>query len=248
MALTHPNPPKEEITNLYNDLSEKWWSKEGGAKLMHISCDVIYPYMRSKIIGKAKDDEKTLKDIKVLDIGCGGGIMTEKFAKDGALATGIDINDKVIEVAKWHASLDSTISDRLTYLVEPIEEHSKQNEGKYDVIILKYVLLHIVDQEKFMNHCIKCLKPNGSIFLCTVSKTWTSWLYYQLLWEKILRICPKEYYNWNMFTTPEDLSQIVLNNGCKIEEVRGSYHNRITRKYCWTQHHYLDYVAHIIKS
>ena len=240
---------KDKIETFYDDLSSQWWDGNGLPKVMHITHEVMYPYIKDKIIQNINltNEQVPFKNLNILDVGCGGGLLAERFAKDGATVTGIDINSKVITVAKEHSRLDSTIQNQITYLVESIEQHAEK-EVSYDVVTLQYVLLHISNQKEFLSNCIKCLKPKGIIILATMNKTWTSWLYYKIIEEKILNFFPGYVNDWRLFTTPEDLTEILNKNGCKVKEIRGAYFSCLSNWMYWVNHTSLEYVALAIKN
>ncbi|KAK5646664.1 hypothetical protein RI129_005128 [Pyrocoelia pectoralis] len=235
----------ETIAKFYDDLSAKWWDRDGPQNIIHLLYDVTYSYIWKKMASLANNSlgpVRSFEDLKVLDIGCGGGILTERLAKDGVGVTGIDINENLINVAKDHAYLDSTIGNRLYYFAESIEQHANTNEEKYDVIFLNFVLTYVTDKESFIETCVKCLKPNGYMFVTNESKSWSSWLYYICLLHKVLGIFPEEYSYWESFIAADDLSLIFKNKGCTVEEVRGVYYNFWKDRYYWLPTASLDYV------
>ncbi|KAB0800640.1 hypothetical protein PPYR_06380 [Photinus pyralis] len=124
---------------------------------------------------EAMTDDLPLAGLNVLEVGCGGGILSEMLVKLGCNLTAIDIAADLIEVAKEHASADP-VTSKIKYVFEPVEEHAKSNFEKYDIVVSTFVLEHVNDHDFFIQSCVRCLKKNGSIFISAISKSLLSWL------------------------------------------------------------------------
>ncbi|KAF5271288.1 hypothetical protein FQR65_LT05303 [Abscondita terminalis] len=174
--LTSPTIDDKE-TEMFNKFCSEWWDLNGPAKILHEVSKLLIPYVQESL-GAANNagenlaqTDVSLKGIQILDAGCGGGIVSEGFAKAGATVVGVDVNSNMIDLAKKHASISSTPMPTLTYVWESIEDHAKTNFEKYDVVISNFVLEHINEVEIYLKACADCLKPGGLIFVSTIGQT-----------------------------------------------------------------------------
>ena len=186
---------------LFDSLSSEWWNENGPFKALHSFNLVRIKYIK-KYLGK-----KSLKNLKVLDIGCGGGILCEPLARLGAIVTGIDSNKKAICVAKEHARKQNL---RITYLDTDLE---KIKNGTYDLITCMEVLEHVTDINKIISKSGDLLKKNGFFFGSTINKTFISYFFAIFIAENILRIIPKGTHEWNKLIKPNYLKKKFLQNG-----------------------------------
>lgn len=130
------------------------------------------------------------------------------MARTGCSVVGIDVNADLIEVAKEHAKLDTSLSN-LTYILEDVEDHCNNNPQKYDAIVSNFVLEHINEVELFLTSCMACLKPGGSIFVSTLGQTWLGWLAGIILPEYILGKIPRGAHDWKKFVAIEDTEKML---------------------------------------
>uniref|UniRef100_A0A336MRW7 CSON005449 protein n=1 Tax=Culicoides sonorensis TaxID=179676 RepID=A0A336MRW7_CULSO len=171
-----------DVANL-NRLSYDWWNPSGRVKGLHSMNALRVPFIRDGLISagvipKSKiNAPNVLENIKILDVGCGGGILTEALGKLHAQVTGLDPGVDLLKVAKAHLALDKDLESRVEYVAETIEDHAKANVEKYDVVVISEVIEHVTEKEEFVKACIKALKPGGSIFVTTFNRTMMSWLF-----------------------------------------------------------------------
>ena len=195
-----------------------------------------------------KNTSMVLKDLNILEVGCGGGILTEALARIHANVTGIDPGDRLINVAKDHLRLDSKISDRIQYSVETIEAHSIRNQEKYDAVIASEVLEHVQDKVSFLEHCIMALKPGGSIFITTLNKTTISWLGGIIAAEYIFKLLPQNTHDWDKFISPIDTERILSSFNCTPVLIHGMAYDFLRNQWCWSQFTQINYAIHAVKN
>lgn len=144
-----------------------------------------------------------------------GGILTEPLAKLGSKITGIDVSSELINQAKQHAAQNPSLRN-INYSLESIDEHVKNNTGKYDAVVASEVLEHVTDQKVFLEACVKCLKPKGSIFITTINKTTLSWLGGIVFAEYVLNFVPRGTHDWNKFIAPHQTQRILEDCKCLL--------------------------------
>ena len=199
-ANEHKNLDPEEVKK-FNDIAEKWWDLEGEFKPLH----QINP-LRLNFI----KERTSLKGKRVLDIGCGGGILTEALSKAGAEVIGIDASPQTIGVAKSHAN---TVNSKATYLESTVEDFLANNQnGLFDVITCLEMLEHVPEPDKIIESCCALLKDDGDIFLSTINRNPKSYLFAIVGAEYILQWLPIGTHDWDKFLTPNDLDAIISKN------------------------------------
>lgn len=202
---------KKEV-EFHSNLSEVWWDVTGRMKALHSMNPLRVQLIRDGLANaglKEANPSTPLDGIKILDVGCGGGILSEPLARIGATVTGLDASTQLISTAKEHASLDKNISGRLSYVASTIEDHTSSNQATYDVVVASEIIEHITDQEFFLKSCTNVVKPGGSIFITTPGKTASSWLVAILMAEYVLRIIPQGTHDWNKFISPEETQRLL---------------------------------------
>ncbi|XP_062545871.1 ubiquinone biosynthesis O-methyltransferase-like isoform X2 [Armigeres subalbatus] len=169
-----------------------------------------------------------LKGIRILEAGCGGGILAEDLAKLGAYVVGVDPGKEMIRLAKNHLE---TKSSELINLIEyhdvTVEEHVKEFAGAYDAVVCSEVLEHVDEKEAILEACIRCLKPGGSLFITTENRTMLAWLFFIIIPEYILSFLPKGTHFYEKFVSPNTISKLIVRYGCKTRRVRGFFYDRM---------------------
>ena len=200
---------KTEIEK-FRSLSKEWWKHDGKFKTLH----KFNPVRLSYIIETIKDhfsinseNHKPLKDLSILDIGCGGGLMCEPLARLGAKVTGIDALEKNCLTAKIHAE-ESGLD--INYIMSTVEELPKKNQ--YDVILNLEVIEHVNNPKEFINQSCNLVNNNGLMFIATINKTLFSLVFAKFTAEYILGFLPKGTHNWNKFLTPEEIYSFLIQN------------------------------------
>jgi len=153
---------------------------------------------------------KVLLGQNILEVGCGGGLLTEHLARLGAQVTGIDLGEKLIEAAREHLKCSSPeLASNVVYKIEPVDQHAKANCECYDAVIVSEVLEHVKDKVSLLEASVRSLKPGGSIFITTLNKTKPSWFGGVLLSEYVLNLVPRGTHHWDKMISPLDVQRIL---------------------------------------
>ena len=211
------NIDQQEVQK-FADLAEKWWDKSGDFKPLH----VINPLRANYISSKIELDGK-----KLLDVGCGGGILAEALHDKGAIVTGIDAAGPGIEIAKHHAEKNNKSID---YQESTAEDLIQKSSEKYDVVTCLEVLEHVPDPKLLVKTCIDLLKPNGDLFLSTINKNPRSWITAIVGAEYIFNILPKGTHEFDKFIKPSSLGSYIRESSAELVETKGMFYNPITHK------------------
>ena len=219
---------KEEIQK-FSNLAEEWWDVEGKFKPLHMFNPIRIEYITEKIkehfqIRNIKDNY--LQGLEILDIGCGGGLISEPISRLGGNVTGIDASTKNIKVAELHSNKAKL---KIRYLNKSPEE-LKEFE-KFDIILNLEIVEHVADVNLYIESCHKLLKKNGLMFTATINRTFISYLKAIIGAEYILRWLPIGTHDWNKFLKPEELEQYLNKNNFQTIDVKGLEFNPISRKW-----------------
>ena len=234
---------KKEIEK-FSKIAEEWWNPEGKFKPLHKFNPIRISYIKENIINTFKlDYNKTpLKNIKILDIGCGGGLLSEPMCRLGAKVTGIDASDKNIEVARLHSKKNNL---EIEYLCSSPEKFSAKD--KFDVILNMEIVEHVEDVNFFLESCSKLLKKDGIMFVATLNKTLKSYIFAIVGAEYILRWLPIGTHEWEKFLKPEELISILEKNDLRLDRIDGMNFNLITNKWSVSNDKSVNYIAKFIK-
>jgi len=214
---------KKEIEK-FSKMATEWWDPSGKFKPLHKFNPIRIKYIKENIINsfKLKVKKKPLDKINILDIGCGGGLLSEPMTRLGADVTGIDASIKNINIAKLHAKKNNL---KINYLCSSPEKLKLKK--KFDVILNMEIVEHVEDINFFINSCSKLLKKNGLMFVATLNKTLKSYMFAIIGAEYVLRWLPIGTHDWEKFVRPEDLKKILSKNNLKLEKLDGMNYNII---------------------
>ena len=235
---------KKEIEK-FSKIAEEWWNPEGKFKPLHKFNPIRISYIREKVIRKFKlqNKKKPLENIKILDIGCGGGLLSEPMNRLGAEVVGIDASEKNINVAKLHAKKNK---QNIKYLCASPENFKPQK--KFDVILNMEIVEHVEDIKFFMYSCSKHLKKNGIMFVATLNKTLKSYLFAIIGAEYLLRWLPIGTHEWDKFVEPNELIDILKKNNLELDSLDGMKFNLINDKWSISSDKSVNYIGMFVKS
>ena len=211
------NIDQQEVQK-FSELAEKWWDKSGDFKPLHVINPLRANYIASKV---------DLTGKKILDVGCGGGILAEALSDAGAIVTGIDAAGPGIEIAKLHAQ-DNNKS--INYMESTAEDLLNSSGEKFDIVTCLEVLEHVPDPELLVRTCINLLKSEGDLFLSTINKNPRSWITAIVGAEYIFNILPKGTHEFNKFIKPSSLGSFIRRGSAELIESKGMFYNPITHK------------------
>ena len=234
---------KKEIEK-FSKMAAEWWDPSGKFKPLHKFNPIRIKYIKENIINsfKLKTKKKPLDKINILDIGCGGGLLSEPMTRLGANVTGIDASNKNISIAKLHAKKKNL---KINYLCSSPEKLKIQK--KFDVILNMEIIEHVEDINFFMNSCSKLLKKNGLMFVATLNKTLKSYVFAIIGAEYLLRWLPIGTHDWEKFVRPEDLKKILSKNNLKLEKLDGMNFNIIKDQWSVSSDTSINYIIKSIK-
>ena len=229
---------KKEIDK-FSKLAREWWDPNGKFKPLHKFNPVRLDYIKKSILKKLKKrDDTYLKNVKILDIGCGGGLLCEPLTRLGAQVVGIDASNKNIKIAKIHAKKSDL---KINYYCTTPENFNYKE--KFDVVLNMEIVEHVEDVNLFLKESSKFLKKNGIMFIATLNKTLKSYFFAILGAEYILRWLPIGTHDWNMFVKPSELVEICKKNSLMLEEILGVKYNIISRDWELSTDNNVNYMA-----
>ncbi len=235
---------KKEIEK-FSKIASEWWNPEGKFKPLHKFNPIRIKYIKENIIDnfKLKNITKPLSGVDILDIGCGGGLLSEPMSRMGANVTGIDASDKNIQIAKLHSNKSKL---KINYLCSTPEKLNLKK--KFDVILNMEIVEHVEDINFFLKSCSKLLKKNGLMFVATINKTLKSYVFAIVGAEYILRWLPIGTHEWEKFVKPEDLEKILMKNNLYLNRFDGMKFNIIEDQWRISKDLSVNYIGKFIKS
>ena len=236
---------KKEIEK-FSKAAEDWWNPNGKFKPLHTFNPIRVEFIKNKLIsyfGLNSNSQRPLKKLKILDIGCGGGLLCEPLTKLGATLTGIDPSKNNIEIAKLHSK---KMNLNIKYICCAPETLNVENE--FDVILNLEVIEHVSDVNLFIHNCSKPIKKKGLMFVATLNKNLKSYIFGIVGAEYILRWLPIGTHVWNKFLTPANLKNIVCNNNFLADETIGMKFNILSNKWSVSNDTSVNYISTFIKN
>ena len=235
---------KKEIEK-FSKIAEGWWNPEGKFKPLHKFNPIRISYIKDNIVSsfKLKNKKKPLERVKILDIVCGGGLLSEPMTRLGAKVIGIDASEKNINVAKLHAKKNNLNIDYLCASPETLN-----TEEKFDVILNMEIVEHVEDVNYFLKSCSNLLKKNGIMFVATLNKTLKSYLFAIIGAEYVLRWLPIGTHEWEKFIKPDDLIKILKEHNLRLEILDGMKFNMIKDEWNISSDKSVNYIGKFIKN
>ena len=235
---------KKEIEK-FSKIAEEWWNPNGKFKPLHNFNPIRIKYIKDNIIKDFKivSSDKPLKKINLLDIGCGGGLLSESMCRLGANVVGIDASVKNIKVAKFHAKKNKL---KINYQVASPEK--LKTKIKFDVILNMEIVEHVDDIDFFIKESAKLLKKNGVMFVATLNKTLKSYAFAIIGAEYILKWLPIGTHDWEKFVKPNDLIRIAEKNSLSLKRLDGMKFNILNDGWKISNDTSINYIVKLKKN
>ena len=235
---------KKEIDK-FSKISEDWWNPEGKFKPLHKFNPIRIKYIKDKILNHFKilNNEKPFKNLSILDIGCGGGLLSEPISRLGANITGIDASEKNINAAKIHAKQNNL---KISYFCNSPENF--KIDKKFDVILNMEIVEHVEDVDFFIKKSSELLKKNGLMFIATLNRTLKSYIFAIVGAEYVLRWLPIGTHEWNKFITPKELTNFGEKNSLQPDNIDGMVFNPINNTWKVSKDCSVNYIIKFVKN
>ncbi|AOS98355.1 Ubiquinone biosynthesis O-methyltransferase [Microbulbifer aggregans] len=203
----------------FEQLASRWWDRQGEFKPLHDINPLRANYIdrHAPVVGK-----------RVLDVGCGGGILTEAMAQRGADVTGIDLGEAPLNVARLHA-LESEL--QINYRQVSVEELAEEQPASFDTVTCLEMLEHVPDPASVIRACATLVKPGGNLFFSTINRTAKGWLFAVVGAEYVLRLLPKGTHEYSKFIRPSEMGAWIRAAGLETRDITGMTYNPLTRTY-----------------
>lgn len=235
--MSHLSSVNQEEISKFNQLSEEWWDPEGPLKTLHEINPTRLTYVREQIFSHFPEAalQKSYKNLRILDVGCGGGLMSEPLARREALVTGIDGAEKNIQIAQDHAKKMDLI---ITYQKAYVEDLLSTHPHHFDIVLALEIVEHVENPSSFLQNCLSLLKPKGLFILSTLNQTWKSFALGIVAAEYILRWVPQGTHDWKKFLKPSQVARSLQSCGAQVLDIRGLSFQPFSRT--WTLSHNVD--------
>ncbi|MBY8071777.1 bifunctional 2-polyprenyl-6-hydroxyphenol methylase/3-demethylubiquinol 3-O-methyltransferase UbiG [Vibrio fluvialis] len=231
--MTKPQNVDPNEIKKFEEMASRWWDLEGEFKPLH----QINPLRLNYVLERADG----LFGKKVLDVGCGGGILAESMAREGAQVTGLDMGKEPLEVARLHALETGT---KLTYIQSTIEDHAQDNAQAYDVVTCMEMLEHVPDPLSVIQSCAALVKPGGHVFFSTLNRNFKSYLFAIVGAEKLLKIVPEGTHDHEKFIRPSELLKMIDTTPLQEQAITGLLYNPLTDTYRLGANVDVNYIIH----
>ena len=235
---------KKEIEK-FSIIAEEWWNPEGKFKPLHKFNPIRISYIKNNIINtlNLKITKKPLNKVKILDIGCGGGLLSEPMSRLGADVVGIDASKKNIKIARLHAKKNNL---DIKYVCASPE--NLKTDNKFDVILNMEIIEHVDNIDLFLKSCSQLLKKNGIMFVATLNRTLKSYVFAIIGAEYIMRWLPIGTHSWEKFVKPNDLIRILKKYNLELNELTGMKFNLIKDQWSLSSDKSVNYIGKFIKN
>jgi len=227
----------QEELNKFNKLTDHWWDPKGDFYSLHMLNPIRFNYIKQ---------HTNLESKKCLDVGCGGGILTESLATKASIVTGIDLAENALAVAEQH--LDSSNLKNINYLQSTVEEHCEGNNSEYDVLTCMEMLEHVPNPEQIVNACSSGVKQGGHLYFSTINRNPKSFLMAIVGAEYILKLLPKGTHEYDQLIKPSEMDQWARNANLKLVDLSGVSYNPISETFKISNDVSVNYMMHFIKN
>ena len=236
----------------FNKLAHEWWDRSGAFATLHHINPLRLNWIEDNIkrgyqsVDTAKTADSGLMGKKVLDVGCGGGILSESMARRGADVTGIDLGTENLKAATLHAA-QSNLDKTLRYQHIPVEQLAVTHAGQFDVVTCMEMLEHVPDPAAIVDACFKLLAPGGVCVLSTINRNPKSYLFAIVGAEYVLRLLDRGTHDYAKFITPAELDKMAITAGFDRQDIIGLHYNPLTKRYWLAQNVDVNYMMAVHK-
>ncbi len=220
----------------FDAIAHQWWDQNGDLRTLH----QINPIRVKYIANKCSLDQAT-----VLDIGCGGGILSEALALEGANVTAIDMAEDAISIAKLHA-YESGLE--INYQCNSAEQFAEQNDSQYDVVTCLEMLEHVPDPASVVKAASKLVKPGGHVFFSTINRNTKAWLLAIVAAEKMLKLLPDGTHDKNKFIKPAELASMCRDSALSLKDLSGIQYNPISQQFTLNKDLDVNYICCAVRD
>ncbi|MCF1264544.1 bifunctional 2-polyprenyl-6-hydroxyphenol methylase/3-demethylubiquinol 3-O-methyltransferase UbiG [Morganella morganii] len=217
----------------FEDVASRWWDLEGEFKPLHRINPLRLAYIQQRVNG--------VFGKKVLDVGCGGGILAESMAREGADVTGLDMGAEPLQVARLHALESGT---DITYAQETVEQHAEKHAQQYDVVTCMEMLEHVPDPASVVRSCARLVKPGGDVVFSTINRNKKAWFMAVIAAEYILKMVPPGTHDAKKFIRPAELIDWLNNTGLREQHMIGLHYNPLSDKFWLAPNVDVNYMLH----
>lgn len=234
--MSEQNVDQQEIAK-FEAVASRWWDLEGEFKPLHRINPLRLNYIQQRadaVFGK-----------KILDVGCGGGILAESMAREGADVTGLDMGAEPLQVARLH-SLETGI--KVTYVQETVEQHANEHAGLYDIVTCMEMLEHVPDPRSVVLACAKLVKPGGHVFFSTINRNNKAWLMAVIGAEYVLKMVPKGTHDVKKFIRPSELIGWIDETPLRERHMIGLHYNPVTDHFKLAPNVDVNYMVHTVRD
>lgn len=234
--MSEQNVDQQEIAK-FEAVASRWWDLEGEFKPLHRINPLRLNYIQQRadgVFGK-----------KILDVGCGGGILAESMAREGADVTGLDMGAEPLQVARLH-SLETGI--KVTYVQETVEQHANEHAEQYDIVTCMEMLEHVPDPRSVVLACAKLVKPGGHVFFSTINRNNKAWLMAVVGAEYVLKMVPKGTHDVKKFIRPSELIGWIDETQLRERHMIGLHYNPLTDHFKLAPNVDVNYMVHTVRD
>ena len=227
----------QEELNKFNKLTDHWWDPKGDFYSLHMLNPLRFNYIKQ---------HTDLQTKKCLDVGCGGGILTESLATKASVVTGIDLAENALSVAEKHSTTSNL--QNINYEQSSVEDHCEKNESEYDVLTCMEMLEHVPNPEQIVMACSLGVKQGGHLYFSTINRNLKSFLMAIVGAEYILKLLPKGTHEYDQLIKPSELDLWARKADLKLIDLSGVSYNPINETFKLSSDVSVNYMMHFIKN